>query len=598
MEKQKTRNEVEEKYKWDLTKIYKTNDDWNNDLEKAKKEIKKISNFKDLLDNSKRLLEYLNYENETSRLLYKLYYYAHLNYDSDTTDVKYQKMQKEIDDLLHEYSELSSFVIPLFMKTNYSVIEKYMEEEPKIKEFKFNLENIYRYQKHTLNENGEKILSALGNVLSNPSETYEILTDSDMIFGIIKDENQKEVEMTNSNYSKYISSKNREVRKQAFELMYKTYSNFKNTITSVYNGDIEANIATAKIRNYNSAREAALFDDNVDTTIYDNLIDTVSKNLDVLYKYYDLKKEILNLDELHLYDIYVDLFDIESDNYEFEDAKKTVIEALSVLGEDYINNLKRAFDERWIDIYNNKGKRTGAYSSGFYDTNPYVLLNYENKFNDVSTLAHELGHSMHTYYSCKNNPYQYSQYQIFVAEVASTVNELLLAKYILKNSNSKQEKLYILNHLMELFKSTIFRQTMFAEFERDMYKKRENKEPLTNDILCDYYYKLNEKYFGKNVVVDEEIKYEWMRIPHFYYNFYVYKYATGLSAACYIANSILEGKENAKENYLKFLKSGGSMYPTEELKIAGVDISKKEVIEQAIKEFNDIIEETRKLLKG
>ena len=290
------------------------------------------------------------------------------------------------------------------------------------------------------------------------------------------------------------------------------------------------------------------------------------------------------------------MIEVETDTYEFEEAKKLVIDSLSVLGEDYITNLKRAFSEKWIDIYNNKGKRGGAYSSGFYDTNPYILLNYEKKLNDVSTLAHELGHSMHTYYSCKNNPYQYSSYNIFVAEVASTVNELLLSKYMLKHSTKKEEKLYILNRLMELFKGTIFRQTMFAEFERDMYAKRENKEALTNDTLCEAYYNLNKKYFGPNVVIDEKIKYEWERIPHFYYGFYVYKYATGLSAACYIVENILNGTENALENYLNFLKTGGSMYPVDELKVAGVDICNPKVVESAINMFNNVIEEFKNLM--
>lgn len=596
MEKQLTRSEVNNKYKWDLTPIYKSDEDWYKDLELAKEKIKKVSNYTNLLDSSSNLLEYIEYDIETERLLYRLYYYAHLNSDADTTDTNYQKMVKLITDIINEYSELGSYITPLFMKTDYSVIESYYEEQPKLREYEFNICDIYRYQKHTLDEAQEKMLSILSNNLSNPSETYESLTDSDMTFGTIEDENGNKVELTDSNYTKYISSKNRSVRKQAFDLMYDTYESYKNTITSIYNGDIDTNIALAKIRNYGSAREASLFKDNVTVDIYDNLIDTVNKNLDVLYKYYDLKKKILGLDELHLYDIYADLIEVETDTYEFEDAKKLVIDSLGVLGDDYITNLKRAFSEKWIDIYNNKGKRGGAYSSGFYDTNPYILLNYEKKLKDVSTLAHELGHSMHTYYSCKNNPYQYSSYNIFVAEVASTVNELLLSKYMLKHSTKKEEKLYILNRLMELFKGTIFRQTMFAEFERDMYIKRENKEALTNDILCDAYYNLNKKYFGPNVFVDEKIKYEWERIPHFYYGFYVYKYATGLSAACYIVENILNGTENALENYLSFLKTGGSMYPVDELKVAGVDICDSKVVESAINMFNDVIEEFKSII--
>lgn len=596
MKEQKTRSEVNNEYKWDLTPIYKTDKDWYKDLELAKKEIKKISDFTNLLDSATNLLDYLTYDEKTERLLYKLYYYAHLNSDSDTTDTEYQKMVKLITDVIAEYSELGSYITPLFMKHDYKLIESYYKEEPKLKEYEFHFKEIYRYQKHTLSEEQEKMLSILSNTLSNASETYEMLTDSDMKYGKIKDENGSEVELTDSNYGKYISSKDRNVRKSAFDLMYERYADYKNTITATYNGDIDTNISIAKIRNYNSAREASLFGDNVSTDIYDNLIDTVNKNLKILYKYYDLKKEVLNLDELHLYDIYADLIEVETDTYKFEDAKELVIKSLNVLGEDYIDNLKKAFDEKWIDIYNNKGKRSGAYSSGFYDTNPYILLNYEGKLKDVSTLAHELGHSMHTYYSCKNNKYQYSSYNIFVAEVASTVNELLLAKYMLKQSSKKEEKLYILDRLMELFKGTIYRQTMFAEFERDMYQLRENKEALTNDVLCNSYYELNKKYFGPNVVVDEAIKYEWERIPHFYYGFYVYKYATGLSAACYIVQNILDNKENALENYLSFLKTGGSMYPVEELKVAGVDICDPKVVESAIHMFEETIEDFKKII--
>ena len=599
MNKQQTRSMIDDNYKWDLTFIYKNEEDFNEDLEKAKEEIKKVSNFKDLLSSSKRLLEYIEYDEQTERLLYKLYYYAHLNYDSETINTKYQKMYKLINDLLSEYSELGSYITPLFMQTDYSVIEKYMEEEPKLKEYEFSFKNMYRYQEHTLNEEEEKILSILSNTLSNPSNTYDALTDSDMEYGNITDSNGEEIEMTDSNYSTFISSSDRNVRQQAFNLLYNTYSSFKNTITSTYTGDIDKNISLAKIRKFDNARSQSLFGDNVSESIYDNLIDTVSKNLNVLYKYYDLKKDVLKLDELHLYDIYADLIETSDlNNYSFDEAKDTVMEALSVLGEDYVNNLKKAFDERWIDIYNNKGKRSGAYSSGFYDTKPYLLLNFEGKLNDVSTLAHELGHSMHTYYSCKNQPYQYSSYNIFVAEVASTVNELILSKYLLNKVSDKESKLYILNRLMELFKGTIFRQTMFAEFERDIYKMREEKQALTNDVICNHYLELNKKYFGPNVVVDDNIKYEWMRIPHFYYGFYVYKYATGLSSACYIVDGILNNREGALDSYLKFLTTGGSMYPVDELKVAGVDINDPKVIESAINMFNDTIDEFKELLEN
>lgn len=589
---EKTRSKIDDKYKWDLTTIYKTDDLWKSDYNKAKEEIEKIILYKDkFLNSSKDLLEFLKYDEATDRLLSKLYYYAHLNYDSDTTNDKYKEMFNKIRDLFTRYDELSSFVLPSILKLDYEVFETYFNENKALADYKFVIDEIYRFKVHTLDEEKETMLSNLSSSLTNAEDTFEALTDSDLKFGNIKDENGEMCEFNESNYSVFIKSKDRRVRRDAFNLLFNKYSEFKNTIASTFSGNVESNIVTSKIRNYDSALQASLFSDNVPESVYNNLIDVVNDNIGVMYKYYDLKKKILGLDELHLYDIFVELVGKESKNYSFEEAKKLVLDALSVLGDDYVSNLKKAFDEKWIDVYHNKGKRSGAYSSGFYDTNPFVLLNYEGKLDDVSTLAHELGHSMHTYYSCKNNSYQYSSYKIFVAEVASTVNELLLSKYLLKNSKNKEEKLLILNHLLELFKGTIFRQTMFAEFEKNMYEKREQKEILTSTFLSDNYYELVKKYFGPNVVVDDLIRYEWERIPHFYYNFYVYKYATSLSAACFIVDGILNNKKDALDNYLKFLKLGGSMHPIEELKLTGVDMNNKEVIKSAINMFNEFIDE-------
>ena len=597
MEKQKLRSEISDEYKWDLKPIYKSDEDWYKDLEKAKEEIKKVENYKNFLDSASNLLSYLKYDVEIDRLLNRLYSYAHLNYDTDTTNTKYQEMTTLITDIMSKYNELSSFVVPMFISKDYSLIEQYMKELPELKEYEYNLKDVYRYQKHTLDEKTEKIISTLMSPLFSSAKIYSVLTNSDFIYGTILDENNKEVELTDSNYVSYLKSENREVRKRAFNLMHDKHAEFKNTIAATYIGDINTHVALAKIRNFDSALEHSLYSDNVSPKIYDNLINTVSNNLKPLYDYYELKRKVLNLDEFHLYDVYTHMIEPkELKTFTFDEAKNTVIEALNVLGDDYINNLKKAFTEKWIDVYNNKGKTGGAYSSGFYDIYPYVLLNFEGTLNDVSTLAHELGHSMHSYYSWHNNSYQNSEYQIFVAEVASTVNELLLAKYLLNKLDNKESKLYILNQLLDLFKGTVYRQTMFAEFERNIYQKREDKEPLTHEIISDEYYKLNKKYFGDNVVVDDKIKYEWERIPHFYYGFYVYKYATGLSAACHIVERILNNKENALDNYLAFLKTGGSMDPVDELKIAGVDIEKPEVIESAINMFNDILNETKELL--
>ena len=595
-QRQKARSEIEEKYKWDLTPIYKDVDSWYEDYDLVSKEIKKVFDFKgNIVKSAKNLLDYIEFSMNLERKLYKLYYYAHLNFDSDTTNNEYQKMNGKIENLLAEYNRLDSFANPEMMKIDYNQIKEFYKEEPRLQEYEFLLEQLYRYKDHILNTEAESIISSFANINSTPEQVFEALTDSDLRFGKVKNDKGEDVELTESNYSSFIESTNRDVRKEAFEMLLKTYSNYKNTIANTFAGNVEVLTTMAKLKKYSSSLEASLFDDNISTEVYNNLIDTVSNNLNVLYKYFDLKKEVLGLDEFHLYDQYNSLVSDCSKNYTFEEAKDLVLKALAVLGEDYVANLNKAFDERWIDVYNNKGKRTGAYSSGFYDTNPYVLLNFNGKFGDVSTLAHELGHSMHTYYSCHNNPYQYSSYKIFVAEVASTVNELLLKYYILNHTDDVNEKKYIINEMMNNFKSTIYRQTMFAEFERDMHALKEKGEVLTSQLLSDKYYELNKKYFGPNVVVDDVIRYEWERIPHFYYDFYVYKYAIGLSCACYIADGILNNKPNALENYKKFLSSGGSDYPANELKIAGIDVTKSEVVESAIKMFDNLIKQFKEL---
>lgn len=595
-QRQKARSEIEEKYKWDLTPIYKDVDSWYEDYDLVSKEIKKVLDFKgNIVKNAKNLLDYIEFSMNLERKLYKLYYYAHLNFDSDTTNNEYQKMNGKIENLLSEYNKLDSFANPEMMKIDYNQIKEFYKEEPRLQEYEFLLEQLYRYKDHILNTEAESIISSFANINSTPEQVFEALTDSDLRFGKVKNDKGEDVELTESNYSSFIESTNRDVRKEAFEMLLKTYSNYKNTIANTFAGNVEVLTTMAKLKKYSSSLEASLFDDNISTGVYNNLIDTVSNNLNVLYKYFDLKKEVLGLDEFHLYDQYNSLVPDCSKNYTFEEAKDLVLKALTVLGKDYVANLNKAFDERWIDVYNNKGKRTGAYSSGFYDTNPYVLLNFNGKFGDVSTLAHELGHSMHTYYSCHNNPYQYSSYKIFVAEVASTVNELLLKYYILNHTDDVNEKKYIINEMMNNFKSTIYRQTMFAEFERDMHALKEKGEVLTSQLLSDKYYELNKKYFGPNVVVDDVIRYEWERIPHFYYDFYVYKYAIGLSCACYIADGILNNKPNALENYKKFLSSGGSHYPANELKIASIDVTKSEVVESAIKMFDNLIKQFKEL---
>ena len=592
--KQKKRNEIDVEDTWDLTAIYKSIDDFKKDYQDLEKEMLELSSYKGrLLESADILVTFLKLSDKLERKLYKLYYYAHLNYDADTTNSLSLENVEKVSQLMTKFSDIISFVDPELLKGDYNTILKFINDNKKLEIYKFNLEKLYRYKKHTLSEKEEKLLSNLGISLSAPESIYESLTDSDLTFGNIIVDSEK-YEFTESNYSTFIESNKREVRKKAFNLLFKTYGKYSHTIADTFRYNVETSVKLAKIRKYNSALEASLFQDNIDINIYNNLIKTVRNNIDVLYDYYDLKKEVLGLDKLHLYDIYANMVKDVSKTYTFEEAKDIVLEGLSILGNDYQKKLNKAFDNRFIDIYNNKGKRGGAYSSGFYDTNPYILLNFEGKYNDVTTLAHELGHSMHTLYSCEANPYNTSSYQIFVAEVASTVNELILIKYLIKKTNNKQEKLFLLNKLLELFKGTIFRQTMFAEFEKDMYESHENGEVLTNEYMSDKYYKLVKDYFGPNVICDKLIKYEWMRIPHFYYNFYVYKYAIGLSSACKIVNNIEKYGEDGVKKYIDFLKTGGSMYPQDELMVAGVDISNPKFIEDAISFFKETIEEFKK----
>ena len=594
--KQKKRDEIKLEDTWDLTYIYKNDDEFYGELKKVSESIDVVSKYRNkILESSKTLLNFLQESDELERKLYKLYYYAHLKLDQDTTNTFYQAMEGKITNLLQQYSVLTSFVVPELMKGDYNKVLSYIDEEKGLETYRFNLEELYRYQEHSLNEEQEELLSHLSKSLGSASEAFESLTDSDITFPDLVIDGKK-IELTESNYSTYLENASRSVRKQAFTKLLGTYGSFKNTLASTFKNNVELLTSMAKIKKFNSSLEASLYPDNISLDVYDGLIDTVNSKLNVLYKYYELKRKSLGLSKLHLYDIYAPMVKDFNKNYTFNEAKETVLEALSVLGDDYIRNLNKAFDERWIDIYNNKGKRTGAYSSGFYDTKPYLLLNFEGNYNDVTTLAHELGHSMHTYYSCNNQPYNLSSYNIFVAEVASTVNELLLVKYLLKRSEKKEEQLFLLNKLLELYKGTIYRQVMFAEFERDMHQAVEQGEVLTYDYLNENYYKLVQKYFGKNVVCDKLIENEWMRIPHFYYNFYVYKYAIGLSCATKIVDDILSGKENAIENYLSFLKTGGSMYPADELKVANIDIHDENLYLNAIKAFDEYIDSFTKIL--
>ena len=593
----KDRKDIDKKYTWNLDVIYSNTTEFDKDYDLVIDKINSLKKYENtMMDNSDNFYNTIKLSFEIERLLDKLYCYANLSFDLDTSNNDKQELCDRVSNLRSNYSEASYFIVPMILKYDYNVIEKYMEENNSIRNYEVSIKEIYRYKEHTLSDAEERILSSIGKIVGNCYDTYELLKDCDMSFGKIKDEEGKNVELNNSNYSLYIESKDRKVRKSTFKTLYKEYKKYTNTFASLISSNMKELSTLAKLNKYNSAIEMSLYADDVDVKVYNNLIDSVHNHINYIYDYYKLKKEILGVDKLHLYDIYVPIGNSFDRKYSYDEAEETILKVLSIFGDEYINKVKEALNSRWIDVYPTKNKRTGGYSGGSYDTYPYILLNYQDKYNDMSTLIHEMGHSMHSYYSRTYNDYQNSEYKIFVAEVASTVNELLLSHYLLEHSDNKEEKMYILNNLMELYRATIYRQTMFAEFERDISSIIDKEEALTADKLSSIYYDLNKFYFGNDVVVDDEIRYEWERIPHFYYNFYVYKYATGLSAATAIVKGILDGKDKAIDNYINFLKCGSRLSPIESLKVAGVDLTDSSVVDIALEEFKNILDMYRNMI--
>ena len=590
MEKVLERSEVKKEDTWDVESIYGSINDWQEDYDDCRSKITNLEEQKDsFLKDSKHFKDFILLSDKVERQLEKIYVYANLRNNEDTTNTTYQELLGKGLNLYQEYSEKTNFVVPLILKEDKKKIESFIDSEEELHPFRHTIEDILRYQGHNLSEVEEKVIAAYNTVLSSASKTADMLMDADMRFGNIKDEDSRKVELTQSNYGIYLRSNDRRVRKDAFEKMNQVFGSFKNTLTSTLESTIKCNSTTARLKNFHSSLELSLFENNIPVSLYHNLISVVHNNLEPLYKYFNIKKNKLGLKEFHLYDGYVSTVTDISKKYSFEEGKELVINALSVLGEDYIETLKKAFTERWIDIYPNRGKTSGAYSSGTYDTKPFVLLNYTEDYNDVSTLAHELGHSMHSYLSNTHNDHTNASYPIFLAEIASTVNELLLSYYMEHHASTTEEKLAILNERLDTFKGTIYRQTMFAEFELYMHDAVDKGEVLTAEKLCNKYYELNKLYFGDGVVVDDDIRYEWLRIPHFYRPFYVYQYATGLSIASYIAKNILEGKEGFRDKYLEFLSSGGKDDPLEILKIIDVDLTDTKVFEESLTMFKETV---------
>ncbi len=594
----KTREEVPNEYKWNLSKMYKDSKEIEKDIEDVKELTNEILNYKGhILDNSNSLYDFLKITERQDRILSKLYVYSKMNLDVDTKDNKNKALKMKIEKLSESLNEKFSFVEPEMMQADYEIIKEYIKENKKLDEYKFYLEDFYRYKPHSLSQIEEDIYVKALNAFGNCSEVFSNINNTDIDLGYIKDEEGKDVKLTSSNYIVYMKSTNREVRKNAFKAMYNYYKSLKNTLAASYVGEIKENAFSTNVKKYSSTIESSLFSDNIDISVYKTLINTVHEKMNLIYDYMDIRKKMLRLDELHMYDIYVDLVKNNNDKVPFEEGKKILFEALKPLGEEYLNDLNKAFDEKWIDIYSSDGKRSGAYSWGCYDSYPYLLLNYNDTMDAVSTMGHELGHSMHSYYSHKNQPYVDSNYPIFLAEIASTVNEVLINDYLYKNAQTKEEKIFYLNDFLETVRATIFRQTMFAEFEMIMHEKEQNEIPITEEELSSTYYNLNKLYYGDNVISDDEIRYEWSRIPHFYTPFYVYKYATGLSAALSIASRILDGHKKTKENYLDFLSSGGNNYPLEILKKVDVDMTTSKPIEEALSMFENKLNELKELIK-
>lgn len=590
------RSTIENKFKWTIDEMYPNEESIEKDIQKVKELIEEVKRYKGILaDSEENLFKALNISEETSRILQNLYVYTHMKSHEDTRINKNQSNATKIDMLSTELSMATSYMVPEIIAMDNEKLENYLKTE-RLSHYKKYVDDILRLKPHTLNEREEELLAAVADLSGVPENVYDMLSFADLQFPEIEDENGEKVRVTHSNFSLFLKSKDARVRKDAFEAMYGIYGQYKNTFASTLYGGIKSEIFYAKTRKYESALQGSLFQDNVSVDVYNNLIDAVHENLDTLNDYIDLKKKFLGLDKINMYDLYVPLTESFDMEIPYEKAQKIILEALKPLGEEYLENVKKAFAEGWIDVYGNEGKQGGAYSWGSYDSKSYILMSYKDDLNSLFTLIHEMGHSMHSFYSKNNQPYLYSGYKIFVAEVASTLNELLLINYLLKNAESKEERVYLLNYYLEQFRTTVYRQTMFAEFEKICHGKVEEGEPLTAEDFNNIYYDLNKKYYGESCEVNEEIALEWARIPHFYSNFYVYKYATGFSAASALSKQILEEGESAVSRYKEFLKSGGSEFPLDQLRKAGIDMEKKESVDEALHVFKDLVKQLEKEL--
>ena len=588
----KKRSEVDNKFKWNIEIMYPHETLWDNDVESILKLTEDFKNLSGrLCDSSDSLYDAISKKDEIWQKLEKVFVYPHMKLDEDNTNTKYQGMNSKCQNLIAKVSASLSFFTPEILTHDKALIDKYIEDDKRLKAYSFYFETLFREKDHVLSDKEENILAQLSEALRGPSDTFTMINNADMKFEDVNGET-----LTHGNYINYMESKDRKIREKAYENMYKEYVALNNTLATTYSYSVKTGVISSRLRNYSSSINASLYGDNIPLSVYDNLIMSVHEHLSSLHDYTSLRKKALKLEELKMYDVYVPICEVPDKKYTFEDAVDIMAKALSPLGNEYIDILVNGIKDGWVDIYENEGKTSGAYSFGSYDSMPYILMNFSGSLKDVFTLVHECGHSMHSYYTRTNQPFVYGGHSIFTAEVASTVNEALLINYLLDNEKDDNVRKYLINFHIEEFRTTLFRQTMFAEFEKLTHETVENGMPLTAEFLNEEYEKLNSKYFGETLSKDEYIKYEWSRIPHFYRAFYVYQYATGYSAATAIAKGILEGKENARDNYLEFLKTGESNYPVELLKTAGVDMSQKESIDYALTVFDELVYDLRSLI--
>ena len=591
------REEGDKKYQWHIEDLYASDALWEEDYKILEESIPTLASYEGRLGEGVHIfLAYMDKKQEIMKRFEAVYVYANQRYHEDTGNAVYQKLSAQAQMLSLKLSSATVFEEPELLAVGKETIDGWFAESEEMELYRRFFYELFRQQDHVLSKEMEAVLTDVSDMSEDISNIFSMFNNADVKFPSIRGKDGEEIPVSHGRYSLLMESRDRETRRKAFSSIYSQYGQYRNTLAAVYSANLKSSAFFAKMRKYDSDLAMALDGGEIPVSVYTQLIDTVHENLPLMYRYAALRKKALGVEELHMYDLYAPMVDEVNMKIPLEEAKEIVKKGLAPLGEEYIRVLSEGMDGGWIDVYENQGKRSGAYSWGAYGCHPFVLMNYQDNLNNVFTLAHEMGHSMHSYYSDKNQPYLYAGYRIFVAEVASTCNEALLMEYLLKHTEDKKEKAYLINYFLEQFKGTLYRQTMFAEFEKITHEKAGKGEPLTAEILNDIYYKLNEQYFGDGVVIDKEIALEWSRIPHFYTPFYVYQYATGYSAAIAISRKILSGDEEAREGYMKFLSGGSSMNPIDLLRLCGVDMTTKEPVESALKLFGELLDEMETLL--